>query len=117
VFVPDKRWNLKLLTVSLSRNAHLAHLVCGIFYRKPFTTRFFPEIPQMTSGSVEICAVGPSVASLARFNARTSDHESYLPYVVGDGKDGIFRICRASGMSSLLRPNKHMGASKNSSCR
>jgi FkbM family methyltransferase len=67
-----------------------------------------PYKPMLQKGLCRVTGFEPQPDALAELNARKSDHESYLPYVVGDGKDGIFRICRASGMSSLLRPNKHM---------
>jgi len=66
-----------------------------------------PYKPMLQKGLCRVTGFEPQPDALAELNARKSDHESYLPYVVGDGKDGILRICRASGMSSLLRPNKH----------
>ncbi len=38
-------------------------------------------------------------------NARKSDRETYLPYVVGDGSPQTLRICASDGMTGLLRPN------------
>jgi FkbM family methyltransferase len=67
-----------------------------------------PYKPMLQKGLCRVTGFEPQPDALAELNARKSDHERYLPYVVGDGKDGTFRICRASGMSSLLRPNKHM---------
>jgi FkbM family methyltransferase len=48
----------------------------------------------------------PQQDALASLNARKSDHETYLPYVVGDGSNGSLRVCRASGMTSLFRPDQ-----------
>ena len=32
-------------------------------------------------------------------------HRTVLPYAVGDGKDAVLHVCRASGFTSLLSPN------------
>jgi FkbM family methyltransferase len=50
----------------------------------------------------------PQQDALASLNARKSDHETYLPYVIGDGTDGTLRVCRASGMTSLFRPDQRV---------
>lgn len=47
----------------------------------------------------------PQHEALSQLNARKSDLESYLPYVVGDGSQGRLHICRASGMTGLLAPD------------
>jgi FkbM family methyltransferase len=47
----------------------------------------------------------PQPESLAALLARKNDLETYLPYVVGDGSSATLRICRASGMTSLLAPD------------
>jgi FkbM family methyltransferase len=56
------------------------------------------------------CIVGfePQSEALASLNARKSERETYLPYVVGDGSEGNLRVCRAPGMTSLLRPDQRM---------
>jgi FkbM family methyltransferase len=47
----------------------------------------------------------PQPEALAALNARKSDCETYLPYVIGDGSPQTLRICASDGMTSLLRPN------------
>jgi FkbM family methyltransferase len=47
----------------------------------------------------------PQAEALAALNAHKSDLETYLPYVVGDGKSTTLKVCRASGMTSLLAPD------------
>jgi len=32
-------------------------------------------------------------------------HRTVLPYAVGDGKDAVLKVCKASGFTSLLSPN------------
>ena len=50
----------------------------------------------------------PQPEALASLNARKTQCEMYLPYVVGDGNSARLRICRAPGMTSLLRPDQRM---------
>lgn len=50
----------------------------------------------------------PQGTALAALNARKSEFETYLPYVVGDGEQARLRECVASGMTSLLEPDPHM---------
>jgi FkbM family methyltransferase len=47
----------------------------------------------------------PQPEALASLNARKSDLETYLPYVVGDGKAATLKVCHASGMTSLFAPD------------
>ena len=48
----------------------------------------------------------PQPAALAALNAKKGDLELYLPDVVGDGKAGLLKVCRAPGMTSLFTPNQ-----------
>jgi FkbM family methyltransferase len=50
----------------------------------------------------------PQPEALASLNARRTECEMYLPYVVGDGNSARLHVCRAPGMTSLLRPDQHM---------
>jgi FkbM family methyltransferase len=47
----------------------------------------------------------PQPEALDALNAHKGDLETYLPYVVGDGTSTTLKICRASGMTSLLAPD------------
>jgi FkbM family methyltransferase len=47
----------------------------------------------------------PQADALARLLERSGPHETYLPYAVGDGREHQLRLCRASGMASLLEPD------------
>jgi FkbM family methyltransferase len=49
----------------------------------------------------------PQPAALAALNSRRSDLETYLPYVVGDGKNATLKMCRAPGMTSLFAPDSN----------
>ena len=46
----------------------------------------------------------PNPEALAELQARKGDLETYLPYALGDGGEGVLRICQASGMTSLFAP-------------
>lgn len=50
----------------------------------------------------------PQRTALAELNARKSELETYLPYVVGNGEQARLRECFAPGMTSLLEPDPHM---------
>jgi FkbM family methyltransferase len=47
----------------------------------------------------------PQPEALAALNAHKSACETYLPYVIGDGKPQTLRVCASDGMTSLLRPD------------
>jgi FkbM family methyltransferase len=47
----------------------------------------------------------PQPDALAALQARKSDLETYLPYIIGDGSPSKLRICNASGMTSLFEPD------------
>jgi FkbM family methyltransferase len=47
----------------------------------------------------------PQPEGLAALNARKSDLETYLPYVVGDGTSTTLKVCHKPGMTSLLTPD------------
>jgi FkbM family methyltransferase len=56
-------------------------------------------------GRCRVIGFEPQPAALRSLNARKSELEIYLPHVVGDGKPGVLKVCRASGMTSLFTPN------------
>ena len=47
----------------------------------------------------------PQPEGLASLNARRSDLETYLPYVIGDGSPATLHIAVVPGMTSLFEPN------------
>ena len=49
----------------------------------------------------------PQLDALDRLNSQKSDLECYLPYAVGDGEQATLNICSASGMTSMLTPDRH----------
>jgi FkbM family methyltransferase len=67
-----------------------------------------PYKPMLQKRLCGIVGFEPQPEALASLNAKKSERETYLPYVVGDGSDATLRVCRAPGMTSLLRPDQRM---------
>ena len=63
-----------------------------------------PYKPMLARRLCTLVGFEPQLDALATLQARKSDLETYLPYAIGDGAAGTLRLCRASGMSSLLTP-------------
>jgi FkbM family methyltransferase len=61
----------------------------------------------LQQGLCRLIGFEPQAEVLAALDSRKSDLELYLPYTVGDGKDGLLRVCRAPGMTSLLEPDEN----------
>jgi FkbM family methyltransferase len=56
-------------------------------------------------GEADVVGFEPAPEAFAELNRKKSPHEIYLPHAVGDGKTHTLHFCRASGMTSLLKPN------------
>jgi FkbM family methyltransferase len=67
-----------------------------------------PYRPLLEKRLCRVFGFEPQPEALARLNAAKSDLETYLPDIVGDGEPGRLRVCRASGMTSLLMPDPRM---------
>jgi FkbM family methyltransferase len=67
-----------------------------------------PYKTMLQKGLCRVIGFEPQPAALAALNLKKSDRETYLPHIIGDGQDAIFRTCHAPGMSSLLMPDKFM---------
>lgn len=67
-----------------------------------------PYSPLLKSGLASLVGFEPNLEALAALNARKTDAETYLPYAVGDGREGNYHRCASPGMNSLLRPNKEL---------
>ncbi|WP_084799623.1 FkbM family methyltransferase [Bradyrhizobium sp. Ai1a-2] len=67
-----------------------------------------PYKPMLQRRLCRVFGFEPQDEALAALNARKSDLETYLPYVVGNGEQGRLRVCASSGMTSLLEPDPHM---------
>jgi FkbM family methyltransferase len=64
-----------------------------------------PYQEMLTAGLCTVTGFEPQPDALRSLNERSGPRESYLPYVVGDGQDHVLHVARASGMTSLLRPD------------
>ncbi|MCL6377677.1 FkbM family methyltransferase [Pectobacterium brasiliense] len=59
----------------------------------------------LISGNVDLIGFEPQPDALKQLNMNKGIHEQYLPYAVGTGEEITLYLCRASGMTSTLRPN------------
>lgn len=64
-----------------------------------------PYQGMMTAGLCTVVGFEPQAEALAALNRDKGPRETYLPYLVGDGKPGMLHVCAASGMTSLLKPD------------
>ena len=62
----------------------------------------------LRAGLARVTGFEPNPDALAELEAKKGDNETYLPYAVADGQTHEFKICRSSGMSSLLEPNQDL---------
>jgi FkbM family methyltransferase len=62
--------------------------------------------PLLARDELDVVGFEPDPSSLASLNAQKGPHETYLPYVVGDGGEHTLQVCRSPGMTSLLEPNR-----------
>lgn len=67
-----------------------------------------PYKAMLAQGLCTVVGFEPQAEALAALQARKGPNETYLPYAVGDGERHTLRLCQASGMSSLLKPNAHV---------
>jgi FkbM family methyltransferase len=59
----------------------------------------------LDQGLCRLIGFEPQPSALAALNSQKGPFETYLPYVIGDGTDATLKVCRASGMTSLLTPD------------
>jgi FkbM family methyltransferase len=64
-----------------------------------------PYKPLLAKRLCRLVGFEPQPQALAALDAAKSEHETYLPAVVGDGQEGTLRICKAPGMTSLFKPD------------
>jgi FkbM family methyltransferase len=59
----------------------------------------------LDKGMIRLIGFEPQQDALQELNRRKGPHERYLPHAIGRGGQATLYICRASGMTSTLRPN------------
>ena len=64
-----------------------------------------PYTPLLRAGQAEVIGFEPNAGELTRLDRMKGPHETYLPYVIGDGARHTLYSCQAPGMTSLLPPN------------
>lgn len=67
-----------------------------------------PYLAMLRAGLCRVTGFEPQEAALHELLRRKGPHESYLPYVIGDGTPATLRICAAPGMTSLYEPDARM---------
>ncbi len=67
-----------------------------------------PYQPLQEMGGCEVWGFEPHPRQYAKLVKNATDNEHYLPYAVGDGQAGTFHRTRASGFSSLYKPNEEV---------
>lgn len=65
-----------------------------------------PYKSMLDSGLCRVTGFEPQKDALDTLRLKAGPLELYLPYAVGDGQIHELRVCRASGMTSLLEPNE-----------
>jgi len=64
-----------------------------------------PYKSMLQNRACRVTGFDPQPQTLDRLNAARSEFETYLPHAVGDGGRHPLRVCRASGLTSLLEPD------------
>jgi FkbM family methyltransferase len=64
-----------------------------------------PYAAMLAAGLCRVTGFEPQAEALAALQARQGPHERYLPHALGDGALHTLRVCRGSGMTSLLEPD------------
>jgi FkbM family methyltransferase len=64
-----------------------------------------PYVPLLSSGRAHVVGFEPHPIALSELNAAKGQHETYLPYAIGDGQPQTLHICAMPSLSSLLQPN------------
>jgi FkbM family methyltransferase len=64
-----------------------------------------PYLPMLNAGICRVTGFEPQQEALLALQRTRGPNEQYLPYAVGDGSLHTLKVCRASGMTSLLEPN------------
>ncbi|MFO0995592.1 MAG: FkbM family methyltransferase [Alphaproteobacteria bacterium] len=59
----------------------------------------------VAQGACEVIGFEPVEKECEKLNAQAGPKHRFLPYAVGDGKRGVFRVCKFPMTSSLFEPN------------
>jgi FkbM family methyltransferase len=64
-----------------------------------------PYKGMLANGLCTVTGFEPQASALAELDRRKGPQERYLPFAIGDGTERVLYVCRAQGMTSLLRPD------------
>lgn len=64
-----------------------------------------PYLPMLNAGLCHVTGFEPQEKELLALQLTRGPNELYLPYAVGDGSSHTLKVCRATGMTSLLEPD------------
>jgi FkbM family methyltransferase len=67
-----------------------------------------PYLPMLKAGLCHVTGFEPQLRELLALQLAHGPNELYLPYAVGDGSSSTLKVCRATGMTSLLEPDPTM---------
>ncbi len=68
-----------------------------------------PYRPMMVANNLcQVTGFEPQQDALNVLLKKKGQNERYLPYAIGNGSEQTLNICQASGMTSLLTPDKNM---------
>ena len=67
-----------------------------------------PYAPMLSAGLCRVTGFEPQEFALRDLLQKMGPNERYLPYAVGDGQLHVLNVCRASGMTSLYKPDLEM---------
>jgi FkbM family methyltransferase len=62
-------------------------------------------LPMLNAGLCYVTGFEPQQRELLVLQLTRGPNELYLPYAVGDGSSRTLKVCRATGMTSLLEPD------------
>lgn len=65
-----------------------------------------PYKAMLKAGLCRVTGFEPQERALGELEAMRGPNERYLPYLIADGKPHALHICRHSGLTSLLEPNR-----------
>jgi len=64
--------------------------------------------PMLTQGNYKLTCFEPNPAMFEKLTERINPKMTYLPYAIGDGRDGMLNICASPGMNSLFEPYQEL---------
>lgn len=64
-----------------------------------------PYKPMLAKRLCRVLGFEPQPNALDQLNRQKSSHETYLPYILGNGGEARLHVCKTPGMTSLLAPN------------